>query len=208
MYKVFFNEHQLVLGPEINNSSKDNIVQTVEIENVGNFFQLLSTLEKTKHVVKLINVRKEGADLPRLLLENIRQLPAAGGVVQNIEQQVLFIKRLGHWDLPTGKIEKGEDAQQAAIREVEEECGISKLKILRELPSTFHLYRSPFIKKENNWVLKETSWFEMSYSGNGHLMPQIEEAIEEVRWFNKSQLQPVLQNTYASLRELLNFYLA
>lgn len=207
MYKVFFNEHQLVLDPEINNSFKDNISQFIEIERINDFFEILSDLEKSKHVLKLIIVSKSGDSISEMLKKHINHLPAAGGVVKNRREELLFIKRLGRWDLPKGKIEKKETERQAAIREVEEECGISSLQIIRQLPSTFHLYRSPFIKKENNWVLKETFWFEMNYLDNGLLIPQIEEDIEEVRWFTTDQLRLVYENTYASLKELLNFYL-
>ena len=208
MYKVFFNEHLLIFGSEINNSSKDNISQILEIENINEIFDLLLKLEKSKHVVKLIIVSKNGDNLMNLLQKETVPIPAAGGIVCNDKKQLLFIKRMGKWDLPKGKIEKGESIEEAAVREVEEECGISEVKIIRELKATFHLYRSPFLKKEQNWVFKKTSWFEMSYSGNGELTPQIEEQIEEVRWFFMDELNEVYQNTYANMKELINYYLA
>ncbi|HKJ41038.1 MAG TPA: NUDIX domain-containing protein [Sunxiuqinia sp.] len=160
-----------------------------------------------KHVVKLIIVSNEGDDALNLLRQKMTQIPAAGGIVWNERQQLLVIKRFGKWDLPKGKIETAETTEQAAIREVEEECGISGLKILNELPATFHIYRSPYIKQENNWVLKKTHWFEMGYSGNDLLKPQIEEQIEEVRWFNRDELDNVYQNTYGNMRQLLQNYL-
>ena len=97
---------------------------------------------------------------------------------------------------------------QAAIREVEEECGISGLTIISQLPATYHLYRSPYIDNENNWVLKETSWFEMSYSGHDILIPQTEEQIEEVRWVSNGERAMVYQNTYGNLKDLIDCYLS
>jgi hypothetical protein len=82
------------------------------------------------------------------------------------------------------------------------------LSIIRQLPSTYHIYRSPYIAKENNWVLKQTYWFEMNYGGNDLPVPQTEEQIEEVRWFSKQELPAVLENTYSSLRDLISSYLA
>lgn len=207
MYKVFFNEHQLVFGSEIDNSFKDNIVQVVEIESFIEFERLLAKLEKTKHVVKLIIVSKMGKNILDLLRESMVQIPAAGGIVRNEKKEVLFIKRMGKWDLPKGKIEQDETVELAAIREVEEECGISGLKITKELPATYHIYRSPYIKKKNNWVFKKTSWFEMSYSGNEDLIPQLEEQIEEVRWFKQKELETVYENTYTNMRQLVQSYL-
>ena len=207
MYKVFFNEHLLVSGSEIQNSFKDNIDEIAEIENVNDFFKLLLKLEKSEYVVQLQINAKNGESLPELLAQNMTLIPAAGGLVRNGQNDILFIKRLGRWDLPKGKIEQNESDREAAIREVEEECGITGLKIRQPLPPTFHIYRSPFIVEKNNWVLKKTSWFEMEYSGNELPSPQAEEQIEEVRWFTKQQLPVVLQNTYASLKDMIGFYL-
>ncbi len=42
----------------------------------------------------------------------------------------------GHWDLPKGKIEKGETKEQAALRELEEETGLAA-RILPGFEQTF-----------------------------------------------------------------------
>lgn len=36
----------------------------------------------------------------------------------------------GHWDLPKGHVEKGEDEKQTALRELEEETGITKVELI------------------------------------------------------------------------------
>ena len=208
MYKVFLNECQLILRSEIKNSLKDNIYQNIDIETVNDFFNLLSVIETNKHVVKpKINCRMS-PDLQQSLCEKIIRISAAGGVVVNDPGQLLFIKRLGKWDLPKGKIEKNESAREAALREVEEECGLTGLVVRNELPSTFHFYRSPYIAAENNWVLKQTFWFELFHQGGGEIRPQTEEAISEVRWFERDKLGEVYTSTYPNLRELLDSYLA
>ena len=49
-------------------------------------------------------------------------IKAAGGVVENHKNEILMMKRLGHWDLPKGKADPGENSATTAQREVEEEC--------------------------------------------------------------------------------------
>lgn len=125
-------------------------------------------------------------------------IEAAGGLVKNKKEQWLFIFRNGRWDLPKGKIEKGEAVKEAAIREVEEECGINELKIIKELPSTYHTYS---IEEKN--VLKRTYWFEMSTTYNKKLTPQLEEGITDVQWLSKNQLKQVIDNTYESVKDVV-----
>lgn len=125
-------------------------------------------------------------------------IEAAGGLVKNKKGEYLFIFRNGKWDLPKGKIEKGEGIKKAAIREVEEECGIGKLKIVKELESTYHTYHV-----EEKAILKRTYWFEMLCEDESKLIPQTEEGITEVKWLSKKNLKQVCDNTYESIKEVL-----
>jgi ADP-ribose pyrophosphatase YjhB (NUDIX family) len=54
-------------------------------------------------------------------------LPAAFAAVRNAAGQVLLVRRIddGNWELPGGRVEVGETARQAVVREVAEESGIS-----------------------------------------------------------------------------------
>ena len=54
-------------------------------------------------------------------------LPAAFAAVRNDAGQVLLVRRIddGNWELPGGRIEVGETARQAVLREVAEESGIT-----------------------------------------------------------------------------------
>lgn len=128
-----------------------------------------------------------------------RIIEAAGGLVKNNHEEWLFIFRNGKWDLPKGKIEKGEGIKKAAIREVEEECGIKKLKILKELTPTYHTY---FM--EEKAILKRTYWFEMSCADDSKLVPQTEEGITDVKWLSPKKLKQVYANTYGSIKEVMN----
>ncbi|WP_423129107.1 NUDIX hydrolase [Gaoshiqia sp. Z1-71] len=207
MYKVFFNEYLLLLRSEINNSFKDNIYQNIDIEDFGDFFRLISDLDRQKYAKKLILNCLINEKLLDELPGKMSYIRAAGGLVKDGKGNILFIKRLGRWDLPKGKVEKKESLRQAAIREVKEECGLDQVQILRQLQNTCHIYQSPYIKGANRLVWKETSWFEMLHTGNGNTSPQEEEDIDEVRWFAMDELDEVFASTYGSLKELLRSYL-
>ena len=54
-------------------------------------------------------------------------LPAAFAAVRNVAGEVLLVRRIddGYWELPGGRLEVGESAAQAVIREVAEESGVA-----------------------------------------------------------------------------------
>ena len=104
------------------------------------------------------------------------------------------MERNGIPDLPKGHIEKNEQADVAAMREVMEETSISNLKIIRQLPSTCHCYLL-----NNQWTLKATSWFLMSTTDEFNPKPQIEEGISKVFLLNENNVNEFLEKTFVSL---------
>lgn len=130
-------------------------------------------------------------------------IQAAGGLVRDPQNRFLFIHRLGVWDLPKGKIEKGEDPPTAALREVTEETGLQNLTILKPLPHTYHIF-----EREGKLKLKQTFWFEMVSSDDGPLCPQLEEDIIEVHWFGNDEIELPLSNTYPAILGLVAGYLS
>jgi 8-oxo-dGTP pyrophosphatase MutT (NUDIX family) len=122
---------------------------------------------------------------------------AAGGLVKNKRDQVLFIYRFDKWDLPKGKIEKGEKKKHAAIREVEEECGISGLKIINKLPRTFHIFQ-----RNERETLKITYWYAMESNFKDELVPQEEEGITMVGFRGEEGIKEALKNTYGNIKLL------
>jgi len=134
----------------------------------------------------------------RHLKRHFKYVEAAGGVVRNSENKLLFIRRWNIWDLPKGKLNKHEDIEQCALREVEEETGVQELHITGTLPSSFHFY---FYKEK--LFLKKTFWFLMDTSYTGALKPQLEEDITEVKWLDLPQCRHAFGETYRSLRDNL-----
>ncbi len=125
---------------------------------------------------------------------------AAGGLVLNPQNEILFIYRNNHWELPKGWIEKGESQKQAAIREVSEECNIFDLQIQKRLPATFHIYQ-----EAGSPILKITYWFLMMNASNETPAPQAEEGISKVQWLSYKQFTSLYDKIYPSIRELLEY---
>ncbi len=131
------------------------------------------------------------------LKETFRMAPAAGGVVV-VDSKFVSIVRKGIPDLPKGHIEKGESPEQAALREVEEETGIGKLRIVKELPSTWHCYL-----EHDEWTLKRTYWYLMESEETIQPKPQTEEGITEIKLIGNEEIEDFLKNTYRSTSEIL-----
>ena len=126
-------------------------------------------------------------------------IEAAGGLVFNKDGDILMIFRNGKWDLPKGKLEIGESVEECAIREVEEECGISGLIIENKIKDTYHTY---VLEREN--ILKKIYWYKMRTNFDGELVPQIEEGITKVSWVEKDQISEKLTNSYGNISDVLN----
>ncbi len=124
---------------------------------------------------------------------------AAGGLVQNGGGEYLMIFRNGRWDLPKGKREPNESMEQTAVREVQEECGIDRLRLERLLIVTHHTYTQHGID-----VLKPTHWYAMQYEGSESVFtPQAEEGIEVAKFFSKDKIMTeCFTNCYDNIREV------
>ncbi len=204
MYKVFLNDRLIEIGDSVNNTKYNLVVKLDEktgADDIQNWFADFIT----QNSEKITLVHPNPVHFFQIFRSVFLEDPAAGGVVKS-ETRLLFIFRNGKWDLPKGKIDKNETLAEAALREVSEECGISGQKIEKQLPSTFHIYQSPYAKTKGQWIFKETFWFEMIYNGTDEISPQQEEGITEVKWFRKNELDEVLANTYENLKQIILLY--
>ena len=193
MYKIFVGNKPIILTTKVETETnfKNFLIDSVDINKV------LSKLKKDKYdAVHLI-----GADKQSLLKSFLSLLPnviAAGGKVHNNKNEILFIFRNGKWDLPKGKAEAKETINQTALREVEEETGISGLSIIKPLDITYHVF-----KRMDQFYIKITYWFKMHSEYEGVLIPQEKEGITEVKWISESKLTKVLNNSYANIKLLI-----
>lgn len=200
IYKVFINNRCFEIMPDA--GAQANIPGTLVVNyDSAETLSLLIDLAHSEAVFfkKVIVLHND----PSRVLAKIEHLSkvvnAAGGAVFNSEHKLLMIFRNGKWDLPKGKMEKGETPEQSAVREVEEECGISNLNIVRELPSTYHTY-----KINDRLHLKRTWWYEMRSDDNRKLIPQTEEGITKAEWLDETGVAAAKKNTYGSIEDVLN----
>lgn len=128
---------------------------------------------------------------------------AAGGLVRNETAEILMIFRKGKWDLPKGKLDKGEKLEECAVREVQEETGLSKVKLEDPLLVTHHTYH-----EGSKFILKESHWYRMLGNGNQTLVPQVEEDIHEIKWVKPEELDYYIPKSFPSVADVLNRYRA
>jgi 8-oxo-dGTP pyrophosphatase MutT (NUDIX family) len=167
------------------------LIDSVDINKV------LSKLKKDKYdAVHLIGSNKEL--LLKKFLSLLPNVIAGGGKVYNKKEEILFIFRNGKWDLPKGKAEPKETINQTALREVEEETGISGLSITKPLEITYHIF-----KRMDKYYIKVTYWFKMYSEYEGVLIPQKKEGITKVKWISETKLTKVLNNSYANIKLLI-----
>lgn len=198
MYKVFINTHLIQLSEKEEDIGKFSSILTFSKADQEDIIMLFEWLlkEKSTFLIQLLyDDLEEGWSQFKSCFD---YLEAAGGLVRNSEGDLLMIYRLGKWDLPKGKIEKNESAIEAALREVEEECGIKNLLINEEHPSTYHIYQ-----QKNRMILKRTYWYGMSSDFNQSFTPQLDEGIEKVEWMSASKVEEAKNFTYDSLKDLL-----
>ena len=194
MYRLFCNNRTLTA-----NNFCENLL-SVDNKCVKNFDDLATKIENwlADETIKNLDFGDVDGEILACAIKNIfRQAPAAGGVVV-IDNQFVAIERHGIPDLPKGHIEKGETPEVAALREVEEETGITNLEIIKELPSTWHCYLL-----DNQWTIKKTSWFLMKTTSGMKNVPQTEEGISKVYLVDKKGVKEFEEKTFESLKTLI-----
>src|ERR671932_523429 len=119
------------------------------------------------------------------------EVHAAGGLVVRDDGRIAVIHRPRYddWSLPKGKLDPGESFEEAALREVEEETGMS-CRLARELPSTEYRDAKGRPKLVRYWAMEPLA---------GEFTPSGE--VDELRWLEPEQAASLL--SYDHDRELL-----
>ena len=194
MYRLFCNNRKLTA----NNFCEDLLsLDNKCVKNCDDLVAKIRLWLDDETVVNLDLGDIDGEDLAIAIKNIFRQAPAAGGVVI-IDNKFVAIERNGIPDLPKGHIEKGESPEVAALREVEEETGITDLEITQELPATWHCYLL-----DNQWTIKKTNWYLMKTASGMKNIPQTEEGISKVYLVDKKGVNEFAKNTFESLKTLV-----
>ena len=207
MYVIYINDRPLTLRADSSpaaygDTSPDTHLIARYTGKRKSLLNYADTLEKGSP--KVTSIELIGPDLEALWKDfrsHYRWIEAAGGVVTNRDNgRQLFIFRRGFWDLPKGKLDEGEDAPAAAVREVEEETGLADIELGAALPTTYHTYRG-----KKNRILKPTYWYRMT-SAQRELVPQTTEDIERAEWRDVAEVLQSGEPLYGNLRDLLHRY--
>ncbi|MCK5440597.1 MAG: NUDIX domain-containing protein [Maribacter sp.] len=192
MYKVFVKELPLILTNKLSETSNSKYF-LLNDDAVQDAIENLSRKKLREAYIYYPNHE----EILNKFCKTIPKEVAAGGVVTNKEGKVLFIYRNDKWDLPKGKLDKGESIEECAVREVEEETGVKKLKIENFLKTTYHIF-----KRNGKYKLKEVHWFAMKTSYDGKLSGQLSEGIEKVKWKGPKKIKKALENSYINIKSL------
>ena len=195
MYKVFVNRLiiNLTSDKEYLNDSKTYLLSSISINEI---------IKKLKIHDEVFLYYPDKKKLLKEFKEKLVTIKATGGIVTNKKNQILFIYRKGKWDLPKGKMEKNESKKESALREVIEETGVKKLKIINFFSTTFHL-----IKVKREYFLKETHWYTMKTKYDGKLKPQKSEGIISAKWKTFDEALEIKKKTFRNIAIILTKYL-
>ncbi len=198
---IFFGEAPLHIYSKENASFLPVTNSLFEDPDVDSIVQLINQL-KNNELNNCIVVATDFERIKHVVLSQFSIIEAAGGIIENEKNELLFIFRRGKWDLPKGKIEPGESPEIAAKREINEETGITGIVLTEKITETYHYYAS--WGKE---VMKISHWFHGSCSSKSVITPQYEEDIEAVKWFHKNDLEIPFSNTYSNIKLLFNSFI-
>lgn len=124
---------------------------------------------------------------------------SAGGVVvrliAGVRHALVIRDPYDNWGLPKGHLERGEDAETAAVREVHEETGLAGVELGPELGCIDWYFRV-----EGRAVHKFCTFFLM-HSAAGELVPQTSEGIRECLWLPLDEAMRRI--SYDNAREML-----
>lgn len=199
--KIYFDDKPVFLCDEIDSIIEDHrhhpdaiFIDEVTTPAINALLHEIVKPDFHSGILYSDNIEK----LKKLFWKHFTVIMAAGGLVQNEKGDVLMIYRRGKWDLPKGKREKGEDLEICAIREVQEETGLSEVEIQQFLVTTYHTY-TEFGKR----ILKESYWYLMNASPDQKLVPQTEEDILSIEWVHLSLVGEKLKNTFPSIKDVV-----
>ncbi|MEO9873113.1 NUDIX hydrolase [Ekhidna sp.] len=176
----------------------DVLIMNASFDQVDSLLKLM-TDKKLKKVHSIFISSREKRSLINYLKGKFKVIEAGGGIVAK-EGKLLMIYRRKVWDIPKGKLDKGENIEECAIREVEEETGV-KVKIDHKIDAVWHTYVT-----KKKYVLKKTHWYAMQCINDSKMAPQKDEGIKKVEWMDLEQVRKALHDSYRSIRYVMQEY--
>ncbi len=199
--KIYFNDKPLFLCDKIDETIEpfihhDDAVLIDELNTHAIKSMIHEMQQPSVHAG--IYIHNNLDELKKNFFKKFVVIQAGGGFVENEKKDMLMIFRRGKWDLPKGKLDKGETMEQCAIREVQEETGLKNVQSLEHLAITYHTY-----EEGTKHILKESHWFRMKANGDQELTPQVAEGIEKIIWTNNRGMKEYLDNSFPSVVDVI-----
>ena len=197
MHKIYLEKRCIIIcSPDEPALSDPNSIE-LHLGHTPDIASIVDMFETSDNLSRIYIPTDDIEGTYRRFCSQFKEVNAAGGLVSNRRGDVLLIRRNELWDLPKGHQEDGEDISITALREVQEETGVKKLRLRKLICVTDHCYR-----RNEVWHLKHTWWYDMLYTDPVDLTPQREEDITKAAWVARSGLSPYLKNTYPSIVEV------
>lgn len=137
----------------------------------------------------------------RAAINEVVREPTAGGIIYRhgktkTDVEILLIQDAkDRWTIPKGHIEEGETAKQTAEREIREETGLQKMKVLSFLGKIHFRYR-----RQQSLVLMTTDIFLVQGLGDtDDLEP--EDWMNGIKWFSVAEALDKIE--YEDISKLL-----
>jgi 8-oxo-dGTP pyrophosphatase MutT (NUDIX family) len=197
MYKVHFENRFIMLSPEPDRLQKYGLFH--KFYDTKELYKIIANFQSDKSITAINVYGPDIKHIWKIFRIYFTEVGAAGGLVKHTTGRYLFIEKKGKLDLPKGHIEKGEEPEVCALREVSEECGITSHSIVKPLYPSYHTYSWEGIS-----YLKKTSWFLMNYDGEMIIEPQKSEGITKVEWLFPDELNSIKSSAWLSLMDLIN----
>jgi ADP-ribose pyrophosphatase YjhB (NUDIX family) len=202
--KIYFNNKPMFLCDEVDKTLEpylhhDDAVYIDEFSTHA-INAMLHEMEQPKvHAGIYYNPNLEA--LKKAFWKKFTVIKAAGGLVFNKENNLLLIFRRGHWDLPKGKLDPGETLAECAVREVQEETGLTNIELQDTLMTTYHTYH-----ENGKFILKESYWYQMKVNSKQLLIPQLSEDIRQAIWADESKTTDCLKDAFSSVVDVVTYY--
>ena len=198
MYKVYFANRSVEIVPAGSVDNYDDGRVYYNDQPGDDLAQLPEWFEKAGDIDNLVIEAEDPAAAFSQFTSLLKTEVAAGGLIRNRRGQALLFYRRGAWDMPKGHQESGESLEECALREVQEETGLTHLALGKPICVTYHTWHNP----RGQFVLKESHWYEMTLTEAEKVKVQTEEDIKKAAWCGPLRLKCLLKKAYPSIRDV------